>query len=410
MAQVGLFGDPDSVERLADVLLGHSQDGVTTVVMDVRDEVRRIVAGLVPDDWSGQAADAFVHSLTEQDVRDLLTLAEAAHNLGSLLIPLALGIRAANQRAGNAHAIANAAGFDIDTNGNLSGDLLHTIEQLVNMVDQSALTAATVEMLAARRIADDAWNVARHALAAVHVPTVGHDTVGQAEAWASSYAVPPPYHPAPGRGKTATGLPPATRRGYFYAEAQRTEGIRLVRERCAEIVRVARRYCVPPEAIAGAILWEALENPYLVPGQAVIDPGPGPGKVHYVNNDGTTTAAQQAEDDGLLPKADSPDDRYRRVVNPDWSISYIGAILKDTADRYESGTAKRGKAKRGKAIDISTDIGVLLTFYEGVDGGPDAAAAKDDLSVGPVMANDMGPWVVDHLPWVREQLPCMGEG
>ena len=57
MAPVGLFGDPDSVERLADVLLGHSQDGVTTVVMDVRDEVRRIVAGLVPDDWSGQAAD-----------------------------------------------------------------------------------------------------------------------------------------------------------------------------------------------------------------------------------------------------------------------------------------------------------------------------------------------------------------
>jgi hypothetical protein len=254
-------------------------------------------------------------------------------------------------------------------------------------------------MLAARHIAESAWDAARHALASVQVPRIGKDTLRQAEAWGFETA-----SPARGPGVVRTGLPPTERRANQYAEQQRLDGISIVRERCDWIVRIAGLYGVPPVAIAGAILWEAVENPHANVLKALAGPGPGPGKVQWYNrkNPRLPTAAEEAENDGKLPRSAEPLARRQHVVDRDSAIRYIGAILRDSADRYREATRKRGKA-----IDISADVGVLLTFYEGVDGGPEGAAARDDLSVGPEMGNDMAPWVVGNLPWVNEQLTCL---
>jgi hypothetical protein len=414
----GLFGDPDSIERLTEVLLGaNGYISAGRIAQEVGDQVDSAVAQLVPNEWDGRAAHAFAERLRDGDVHNLRALSEAASALGVLLTNLAREIRAANRRGEYAKGIANAAGFDIDTSGRLSSDLLHSlehsIEQLVpGTLDTHAMVSACDEMVAARRIAEDAWSAAGHALESVRVPTIGKGTVQEAESWGFRYAPVPGNVPARGKGNVATGLPPTQPRPDKDTERQRVDGIRFVHEHCEQIVQVAKHYRVPPEAIAGAVLWEAVEDPHVLPpgprGQVeeLAERGPGAGKVHWYEL-GRPTAAEQAEHDGkipgVLPAALGLAQRRFRVTDPDWAIRYIGAILRDDADRYEEATRKRGNA-----IDISTNIGVLLTFYEGVDGGPEGAAARDDLNQGPLPGNDMGPWVMEHLPWVSEQLTCLG--
>jgi hypothetical protein len=425
MAAVGLFGDPDGVERLARALLGSTgRGGVTEVVRELRDQVSHIVGGLVPDEWSGDAADAFARSLNDEIVRGLLALSEAAGDLGSPLQELAADIRAANGKGEHAKAIAGAAGFEIDTYGNLSSSLLQSIEHVVaGSVDAHAMTEATETMLAARHIAESAWDAVRRALANVQVPRIGHDSLRQAEGWAFANAA-PSHPPAPGSGVVRTGLLPTTPRPDEYIEGQRVAAIRLVRERCELIKKTAHDCGVPPEAIAGAILWEALENPRPSdPFDRVLEVlvrGPGPGKAHYYEPSLfelakpyilvplvpvvpppllQTSDAERAENDGKLPKASLPE-RHQRVTDQNGAIRYIGAILSDNADIYE---------RRG--FDISTNIGVLLTLYE--EGHAEQKAndlaeeRKSNPSAVPRMGADMGPWVVDHLPWVRAQLPCV---
>src|SRR5713226_3735553 len=59
-----------------------------------------------------------------------------------------------------------------------------------------------------------------------------------------------------------TGLDPSTPRSDPDIEAQRNEAIKIVRSNCSAIGDASRAYGIAAEAIAGAILWEALENPY----------------------------------------------------------------------------------------------------------------------------------------------------
>jgi hypothetical protein len=402
LAAIGLFGDSDSVERLARALGGaDGHSGVARALEELRDRVSRTVGSLVPDEWSGEAADAFARQLSGQDVRDLQALSGAVSGLGNLLLRLAADIRVANGRGERAKATAHAAGFDIDSHGTLSSsDPLHAVEQLIpGAVDTHATTAARDEMLAARRVAESAWDAARRALANVPVPRIGTDTWLQAEKWGFANAAPPHPFP-PGRGATLTGLPPTEPRSDPSVEVQRTGGIALVQQHCQQIVEAARQYGVPPEAIAGAILWEAIEDPAGLAQRMGITRGPGPGKVHYFEL-GKPAAAGLAEIDGKINRSSSVVDRFQRVRDPDSAIRYIGAILSDSADAY----------RKEAGVDISQDVGVLLTLYEEGDAEQKArslsAARAHDPSASPSPGGDMGPWVVENLPWVRGQLTCL---
>src|SRR2546428_9173017 len=103
MAGGGLFGSPDSIERLAHALCGPKGNGGTTnVVREVRDQASHIANDLVPNEWRGPAAGAFLQMLSHRDVPDLTALSEATSALGAPLIQLALDIRAANRLADDA--------------------------------------------------------------------------------------------------------------------------------------------------------------------------------------------------------------------------------------------------------------------------------------------------------------------
>src|SRR3954454_11725031 len=62
-----------------------------------------------------------------------------------------------------------------------------------------------------------------------------------------------------------TGLHPLDPRGTGWRERQRIAALELVAEHRETILAAAERYRVAPEAIAGAILWDPLENPYRRP-------------------------------------------------------------------------------------------------------------------------------------------------
>jgi hypothetical protein len=407
----GFFGDPDSVERLIHALVGSDGHGGTAeVVREVRDQVTQTVGSLVPSVWSGDAASAFAQTLNSQDVSNLRALSEAAGDLAAPLARLASDLRVANSRGEQAKQIASDVGFgfDIDSSGNTSDDWLHAIEQHIpGVVDAHLLSMARDEMLAARHIAENACDTARHALANVQVPRIESDTLHQAERWGFEQAALPGN--IPGRDdRKGTGLSPTKQRANGYAERQRKHAMNMVQQCCARIVQVANQYGVPPEAIAGAILWEALENPHASePGP--LDPGPGPGKVHWYEKPGTWNAAKHAEDQGKLPWAlpgvpgEAEAVRKKLVTDPDGAMQYIGAILADDVDIY----------RNIAHVDISQNVGVLLTLYEGVKDGPEKTAAdlaakrEHQPSAQPEMANAMGPWVMANLQFVKAQLPCL---
>jgi hypothetical protein len=407
----GFFGDPDSVDRLMHALVGSAgHGGMAEVVREVRDQVTKTVGSLVPSVWSGDAASAFAQTLNNQDVSNLRAISEAATDLAAPLARLASDLRVANSRGEQAKQIASDVGFgfgfDIDSSGNTSDDWLHAIEQHIpGVVDSHLLSIARDEMLAARHIAENACDTARHALVNVQVPRIGSDTLHQAERWGFEQAALPGNIPG-SNDRKGTGLPPTKPRPNSYVEGQRKGAMSMVQQCCARIVQVANQYGVPPEAIAGAILWEALENPHHSK-PALLDPGPGPGKVHWYELPRTWNAAEHAEDQGklpaVLPSVFGDAERKPRVTDPDGAIRYIGAILADDVDIY----------RNIAHVDISQNVGVLLTLYEGVRGGPEttaadlAAAREHDPSAQPGMGNAMGPWVMENLQWVKAQLPCL---
>jgi hypothetical protein len=202
------------------------------------------------------------------------------------------------------------------------------------------------------------------------------------------------------RTPVASGLETWQTREDPDVEAQRLEAFNIVTEHRSYLRSEALKYSIPAEAIAGAILWEALENPY----RLVLRPRTsrlGPGKVHPFAGE----EAEKVEQEGRikLRPAGGPLDRLpasgaeRGEVLKDSkvAITYIAAIMRRHADNY----------LRIAGVDVSTNVGVLCTLYQGGHSEERAQRLKErrsvDASAQPQMGDEMGPWVVKNIETVR---------
>jgi hypothetical protein len=172
-------------------------------------------------------------------------------------------------------------------------------------------------------------------------------------------------------------------------EAQRLEAFNIIRSHRSHIVAEAARFKVAPEAIAGAILWEALENPYH---RSIMRLGPG--KVHPTERFGLSEA-QKVEAEGRVRTPADDDERDRTLHQAAGAITYIAAIMRRHADNYLH-IAK---------VDISTNVGVLCTLYQGgnseVRAGRLKEKRKTDPNAQPQMGDEMGPWVERNIDTIR---------
>jgi hypothetical protein len=183
---------------------------------------------------------------------------------------------------------------------------------------------------------------------------------------------------------------PRRRRGFERQRLAALEHIRLRRE----LIRAAAvRYGIAEEAIGGAVLWDALENPYKRPFLRL-----GPGKVRPARVGGPS-AAELAERAGLVPYAPaSALARWRMLRRPDTAIIYISAILASHAADY----------REIAGVEISDDPAVLCTLYQGGKSAERARRLADrrlrDPAAVPRAADEMGPWVAQHIDFVRAAL------
>lgn len=191
---------------------------------------------------------------------------------------------------------------------------------------------------------------------------------------------------------TASGLPPTTPRPNRRTEAQRVEALELVTRHAAHIYAAASQNDIAPEAVAGAIVWEGVENPYRRRFARL-----GPGKVRPIKPL-RKSDAQRVEGEGRIRPASGALERFARVRDPVWAIYYVAAVIGRHADIYE---------KLG-GVRIRDDVGILCTLYQG--GGSEQRATRfarrreEDSFARPAAADDMGPWVLSNLGFVRSLL------
>jgi RHS repeat-associated protein len=238
----------------------------------------------------------------------------------------------------------------------------------------------------------------------------------------------------PGRN---SGLPPYQPRMDSNDEEQRVRAIQIVKDYAQKICETAKKYNVTPDAIAGAILWEGIENPY--PRHRIFRDNI-PGKIHPYVGDvaesvemegrvpplvqyrGIPNLARQREffdQFGRLSRQDLADIRETRLADPNLAITYIGAILDRSAEFYE-------KLPIGKAaidgINIRNQAGILGALYQG--GDPERRsqdflnrrlAAPNFLNrtfaiPGPLPKlpdkkpdnESLGPWVSQYRDWIHK--------
>ena len=160
----------------------------------------------------------------------------------------------------------------------------------------------------------------------------------------------------------------------------------------ADITSAASKFKVDRRAVAGAIAWEAIVQVKRSSWRAV-----GPGKAHVWEFSGTS-AVDEVEERGYMPEAD--DDRQKQVMKTvPGSTEYIAAIMgsfADTSTRY--------------GLEIRNDPGVLTTIYHGWRPSEWEERMKNKAKAQPqgapwprpVVANPMGIWVDEHLPYLEE--------
>ena len=195
------------------------------------------------------------------------------------------------------------------------------------------------------------------------------------------------------RRRKESGLAPFAPRASRERERQRLAALTLISEWREEIPVLAGLYDVSATAIAGVILWDALEDPYW---RAVLRLGPG--KVHPCEL-GRKSDAKRAEEAGLAPFSPrGPVSRLRILRRPEGALVYIAAILAYHARNYESIAG----------VDIRQDPAILCTLYQG--GASELRAARlarrraEDPGAKPVPGDEMGPWVETQLAFIQALL------
>jgi hypothetical protein len=248
----------------------------------------------------------------------------------------------------------------------------------------------------------------------------------------------------------ATGLPPTQPRTNADAEQQRLASIQLVKDYASKIYETAKKYNVTPESIAGAILWEALENPYPSNRPEILRPNAA-GKIHPINwnvlrpqewaSGVPLSEAEKVEQEGRVPPlfetqylpegwvnrtfsqtleignpAGAVQARILKLQDPNWAITYAGAIMDRAAEIYQE--------KLG--INIRKDTGLLTTlyhlgepeYYAGItlekrqnvqqENQQDKVSGKEGppipLTIPKVPPREMGEWVNNNLDWIRSLL------
>jgi hypothetical protein len=168
-----------------------------------------------------------------------------------------------------------------------------------------------------------------------------------------------------------------------------------------KILETEKSFSIDRRAIAGAIMWEALENPW--PGTAgdlVTSSGlalfSGPGKVHYKEfrlQEGNPSAVE-VELLGRLPRQ-SMETRRQIVATAPGALLYIGTIMREFSDIA---------ARRGYYLDC--DPPMLTTFYnawsiaQATRFFASGRKAPMPLTPGP----DMGSWVQANLALVEKMV------
>jgi hypothetical protein len=192
--------------------------------------------------------------------------------------------------------------------------------------------------------------------------------------------------------KPVSGLPMAKRRDDPDIELQRLEAFKIIANERSHILSEARRFNISSDAIAGAILWEALENPYHRSFGRL-----GPAKVHPNNWFGKRTdwveesEAEKIEEEKRVPPSRDLIERWEKLQRPSIAVTYIAAIMRRHADNY----------LKIAGVDISHNPAVLGTLYQ---GGHSESKAKDfaerrkkDPAAAPKAADEMGPWILANL-------------
>jgi Protein of unknown function (DUF1402) len=192
----------------------------------------------------------------------------------------------------------------------------------------------------------------------------------------------------PGRQIPFTGRAPYESGPDPGAEERREEALELIRQHADDISKAALKYFIPPETIAGAILWEAIEN-YK---PKFLDSA-GPGRVH-------NETAFLLWKDGKVPSRYTPFD----IRNPVVAIEYIAVIMRESASNYELIAG----------VNIEKNVGVLNTLYQGGDSKGKAEklrdarradlAAKRPLTLPKVPPREMGEYVENYRLYMRNQL------
>lgn len=154
------FGNPDAVRSQGQALL-RVQQGLGTVI----DLLTGKVNALVPEDWYGHGADAFVNDWANR-AQQVTQLYGLCGHIGQVLLKLADELDAANKQASRAQNLVPGpvAGRGLDPAGEQKA------QQMLSQAEQAA---------------QQAWNTARSQLAGIGVPEIGPGmTVSRVDAWA----------------------------------------------------------------------------------------------------------------------------------------------------------------------------------------------------------------------------------
>ena len=162
-----MFGDPESINGLVGVL-----DAIQAKTMGIHDDLDGRVVGLVPAQWQGSAASAFVDHWGREKA-SIFELIRACGRMARALDQLATDLDRANRLAEQAGATAATAGMSIDANG-------HTVPSnpmlaaRIGIPDYDPTVVAYAKALVeqARQTAQRAWIQALADLSALGVPQI----------------------------------------------------------------------------------------------------------------------------------------------------------------------------------------------------------------------------------------------